>query len=48
VGIVTESDFLHRDELGVSPPCNWLEALLGIEEVDASGSACARFVSLRS
>ena len=32
VRIVTESDFLHRDELGVSPPCNWLEALLGIEE----------------
>jgi CBS domain-containing protein len=32
VGIVTESDLLHRDELGVSPPCNWLEALLGIEE----------------
>jgi len=32
VGIVTESDLLHRDELGVDPPCNWLEALLGIEE----------------
>ena len=32
VGIVTESDLLHRDELGVSPPCNWLEALLGVEE----------------
>jgi CBS domain-containing protein len=32
LGIVTESDLLHRDELGVSPPCNWLEALLGIEE----------------
>ena len=32
IGIVTESDLLHRDELGVSPPCNWLEALLGIEE----------------
>jgi CBS domain-containing protein len=32
VGIVTESDLLHRVELGVNPPCNWLEALLGIEE----------------
>jgi signal-transduction protein with cAMP-binding, CBS, and nucleotidyltransferase domain len=32
VGIVTEGDLLHRDELGVSPPLNWIEALLGIEE----------------
>lgn len=32
VGIVAEGDFLHRDELGVYPPRNWLEALLGIEE----------------
>jgi len=32
VGIVAEGDLLHRDELGVSPPCNWIEALLGIEE----------------
>ena len=32
VGIVTDGDLLHRDELGVNPPCNWLEALLGIEE----------------
>ena len=32
VGIVTEGDLLHRDELGVNPPCNWLEALLGVEE----------------
>ena len=34
VGIVSEGDFLHRDELGVMPPAgNWLEQLLGIEEV---------------
>ena len=32
VGIVTEGDLQHRDELGVNPPCNWLEALLGMEE----------------
>jgi CBS domain-containing protein len=32
VGIVAEGDLLHRDELGVSLPCNWIEALLGIEE----------------
>ena len=33
VGMVSEGDFLHRDELGVSPPSgNWLEALLGIDE----------------
>ena len=32
VGIVAEGDLLHRDELGVSPPTNWIEALLGIEE----------------
>jgi CBS domain-containing protein len=32
VGIVTEGDLLHRDELGVSTPQNWIEALLGIEE----------------
>jgi len=33
VGIVSEGDLLHRDELGVSPPAgNWLEVLLGIEE----------------
>jgi len=31
-GIVTESDLLHREELGVSAPCNWLGALLGVEE----------------
>jgi len=34
VGIVSEGDFLHRDELGVMPPAgNWLEQILGIEEV---------------
>jgi CBS domain-containing protein len=44
VRIVTESDFLHRDELGVSPPCNWLEALLGIEE---GGSVRERMRALR-
>jgi len=32
IGIVTEGDLLHRDELGVSPPQNWIEASLGIEE----------------
>ncbi len=33
VGILSEGDLLHRDELGVSPPAgNWLEQLLGIEE----------------
>ena len=32
VGIVAEGDLLHRNELGVNPPCNWLEALLGVEE----------------
>lgn len=33
VGIVSEGDLLHRDELGISPPAgNWLEFLLGIEE----------------
>jgi CBS domain-containing protein len=32
VGIVTEGDLLHREELGVSAPCNWLEALLGVDE----------------
>jgi hypothetical protein len=39
VGIVTEGDLLHRDELGVSPSCNWLEALLGVEE----GGIVSRF-----
>jgi CBS domain-containing protein len=32
IGIVAEGDFLHRDELGVTLPCNWIEAVLGIEE----------------
>jgi len=32
MGIVAEGDLLHRDELGVNPPCNWLGALLGVEE----------------
>ena len=32
VGIVTEGDLLHRSELGVNPPCNWLDVFLGIEE----------------
>lgn len=33
VGIVSEGDLLHRDELGVSVPSgNWLEELLEIEE----------------
>lgn len=34
VGMVSEGDLLHRDELGVSPPSgSWVEALLGMEEV---------------
>ena len=33
VGMISEGDFLHRDELGISPPSgNWLEAFLGIAE----------------
>ena len=33
VGVISEGDFLHRTELGVSPPPgNFLEDLLGIEE----------------
>ena len=33
LGIVSEGDLLHRDELGVSLPSgNWVEAVLGIEE----------------
>uniref|UniRef100_A0ABS3MNH0 CBS domain-containing protein n=2 Tax=Bradyrhizobium quebecense TaxID=2748629 RepID=A0ABS3MNH0_9BRAD len=33
IGMVSEGDFLHRDELGISPPSgNWLESLLGIAE----------------
>jgi CBS domain-containing protein len=32
LGIVAEGDLLHRDELGVSPPANWVEVLLGIKE----------------
>jgi CBS domain-containing protein len=33
VGVVSEGDFLHRTELGISPPPgNFLEELLGIEE----------------
>jgi CBS domain-containing protein len=45
VGIVSEGDLLHRDELGVSPPAgNWLEMLLGIEE---GGPARERMRALR-
>ena len=33
VGIISEGDFLHRNELDISPPSgNWLESLLGIAE----------------
>jgi CBS domain-containing protein len=33
VGMISEGDLLHRDELGVTPPTgNWLEQLLEIEE----------------
>ena len=45
VGIVAEGDLLHRDELGVSPPSNWIEALLGIEE---SGPVRERMRALAS
>jgi CBS domain-containing protein len=45
VGIISEGDLLHRDELGVSPPAgNWIEALLGIEE---GGPARERMRALR-
>ena len=46
VGIVSEGDLLHRDELGISPPAgNWLEYLLGIEEGGRRVNKCVRFVS---
>jgi CBS domain-containing protein len=33
LGVISEGDLLHREELGVMPPAgNWLEELLGIEE----------------
>jgi CBS domain-containing protein len=33
VGIISEGDLLHRDELGVKPHAgNWLEEVIGIEE----------------
>jgi len=33
VGIISEGDLLHRDELGVKPHAgNWLEQIIGIEE----------------
>ena len=33
VGIVSEGDFLHRDEFGIAPPTgNWLDCLLGVDE----------------
>lgn len=33
VGIISEGDLLHRDELGVKPHAgNWLEEIIGIEE----------------
>lgn len=44
VGIISEGDLLHRDELGVSPRANWIEALLGIEE---SGTVRERMRTLR-
>ncbi len=44
VGIVSEGDLLHRDELGVAAPAgNWLEELLGLEE---GGPARERMRSL--
>ena len=45
VGIISEGDLLHRDELGVKPFAgNWLEQLLGIEE---EGPGRERMRSLR-
>jgi CBS-domain-containing membrane protein len=45
LGIVSEGDLLHRDELGVNPPAgNWLEEILGIEE---TGPARERMRALR-
>ena len=32
VGVISEGDFLHRTELDIRPPGNWLKELLGIEE----------------
>lgn len=44
VGIISEGDLLHRDELDVMPPAgNWLEQILGIEE---GGPARERMRSL--
>ncbi len=46
VGIVSEGDLLHRDELGISPPAgNWLDVRLGIEE---GGPARERMRALRA
>ena len=37
LGILSEGDFLHRNELGVNPPAeSWLGSLLGIEENSAA------------
>jgi CBS domain-containing protein len=45
VGIVSERDFLHRDELGISPRAgNWLEALL---HFDRTGPERARMRAMR-
>jgi CBS domain-containing protein len=44
LGIVAEGDLLHRDELGVRRGCNWIEAVLGIEE---SGPVRERMRALR-
>jgi CBS domain-containing protein len=33
VGVISEGDFLHREELDIAPPPgNWFEDILGIEE----------------
>jgi CBS domain-containing protein len=44
LGIVAEGDLLHRDELGVHAPVNWIEAVLGLEE---GGPARDRMRALR-
>jgi CBS domain-containing protein len=41
VGVISEGDFLHRRELGVSCPAGFLlEWLLGKEKVSSHASAC--------
>jgi CBS domain-containing protein len=44
LGILSEEDLLHREELGVKPPAgNWLEEVLGIEEDSPSRNRMRTF-----